>query len=121
MDSVAPACKTERHHPEWSNVYNRVFVRWTTHNPAGLSEKDTKMAGICDELAARPESQEIVDEDPTASSSLKQTADQVVAIAGDCCTPQKKPLKEKEKQRMEEVESEEGAKGSVAGMGGQPS
>ena len=122
MDSTASACKTERHHPEWSNVYNHVYVRWATHNPQGLSEKDTKMAAICDELAARPESQEVVDDDPTASASLRQTADQAVAAAGDCCTPsQNKKSKEDERRKVEEVERTEGAKGSVAGIGGQPS
>ena len=33
-------------------VYNKVFVRWTTHNPSGLSHKDIALARICDERAA---------------------------------------------------------------------
>ena len=32
-------------------VYNRVFVRWTTHSPPGLSHKDIAMARFCDEQA----------------------------------------------------------------------
>lgn len=29
-------------------MYNRVHVRWTTHSPEGLSERDVLMAGFCD-------------------------------------------------------------------------
>jgi len=31
-----------------TNKYNKVHVRWTTHKPFGLSNKDTKMASFCD-------------------------------------------------------------------------
>lgn len=39
------------HHPEWSNVYNRVHVVLTTHDAGGLSELDVKMARKMDALA----------------------------------------------------------------------
>ena len=28
------------HHPEWKNVYRTVWVRITTHDAGGLTEKD---------------------------------------------------------------------------------
>jgi len=51
MNSVAEQCKVTRHHPEWSNVYNKTSIRWTTHNPEGLSSKDIDMAKFCDQAA----------------------------------------------------------------------
>lgn len=53
MTAIAQECKSAKHHPEWTNVYNRVHVRWTTHSPEGLSEKDTRMAGVCDREAEK--------------------------------------------------------------------
>ncbi|KAI5808066.1 transcriptional coactivator/pterin dehydratase, partial [Peziza echinospora] len=53
MNAVADECKVQRHHPEWANVYNKVVVRWTTHNPKGISEKDVYMAKWCDDAGER--------------------------------------------------------------------
>lgn len=53
MAQVALAAEKHNHHPEWSNVYNRVSITWTTHDVDGLSTNDIAMARWCDQVAAR--------------------------------------------------------------------
>ena len=38
------------HHPEWSNVYNRVDILLTTHDAGGLSHRDVEMATAIDAI-----------------------------------------------------------------------
>ena len=52
MTRVALAAERQNHHPEWSNVYNRVTVRWTTHSEGGVTELDLKLARACSRFAA---------------------------------------------------------------------
>ena len=52
MTRVALASERANHHPEWSNVYNRVTVRWTTHSANGLTGLDLRLARSCDRFAA---------------------------------------------------------------------
>lgn len=51
MSRVALLAEKQDHHPEWSNVYNRVAITLTTHDAGGLSERDMKMARAIDKVA----------------------------------------------------------------------
>ena len=51
MTRVALLADKADHHPEWSNVYNRVEVLLTTHDADGVTELDRAMASFMDEAA----------------------------------------------------------------------
>ena len=51
MQNAAPFISETDHHPTWSNTYNRVEVRLTTHDEGNkVTEKDRKLAAYLDEL-----------------------------------------------------------------------
>lgn len=50
MTRVALLAEKADHHPEWSNVWNRVEILLTTHDAAGLSQRDVDMATAIDLL-----------------------------------------------------------------------
>jgi 4a-hydroxytetrahydrobiopterin dehydratase len=52
MARVALLAEQQDHHPEWSNVYNRVAITLTTHDAGGLSGRDVKLAHAIDALVA---------------------------------------------------------------------
>jgi 4a-hydroxytetrahydrobiopterin dehydratase len=51
MTRVAMEAERADHHPEWTNVWNRVDVLLTTHSAGGLTEKDVALAVRIEELA----------------------------------------------------------------------
>ena len=52
MTAIALEAERADHHPEWSNVWNRVDIVLTTHSERGLTEKDVALAKRIDALAA---------------------------------------------------------------------
>ena len=48
MTKVALKAEEIGHHPEWYNVYNKINIVLTTHDVAGLSEKDIILANFLD-------------------------------------------------------------------------
>jgi 4a-hydroxytetrahydrobiopterin dehydratase len=53
MTQVALAAEKRDHHPEWSNVYNKVRMTLTTHHAGGVTEKDLDLARFADEAYGR--------------------------------------------------------------------
>jgi len=51
MSRVALKSEKMNHHPEWSNVYNKVDITLTTHSISGLSQLDIELASFIDLVA----------------------------------------------------------------------
>jgi len=51
MASVAVKAEKMGHHPEWTNVYNKVQVTLSTHDAGGLTELDFDLANRMNKLA----------------------------------------------------------------------
>ena len=50
MTQVALIAEKADHHPEWTNVWNRVEILLTTHDAGGLSERDIELAEAIDAI-----------------------------------------------------------------------
>lgn len=51
MVQAGYAIEKLNHHPEWTNVYNKVMVKLTTHDAGNtMTDKDIKLAQILDSL-----------------------------------------------------------------------
>jgi 4a-hydroxytetrahydrobiopterin dehydratase len=51
MNRVALIAEKMDHHPEWSNVWNKVEITLSTHDAGGLSDLDFKLAAAIDAVA----------------------------------------------------------------------
>ena len=51
MTKVASIAEEQQHHPEWSNVYNRVSIRLRTHDASNsVTEKDRRLAAAIESI-----------------------------------------------------------------------
>jgi 4a-hydroxytetrahydrobiopterin dehydratase len=53
MSRVALIAEKNDHHPEWTNVYNRVTVRLSTHDAGGCTSKDINLAKEIDKIVSK--------------------------------------------------------------------
>ncbi len=53
MASAALRAEAMNHHPDWSNVYNRVTIDLLTHDAGGITGKDLRLAGQFEEIARK--------------------------------------------------------------------
>jgi len=63
MTSVAREAEQLDHHPDWTNVYNRISIRLSTHSAGGVTDRDFELAEAINRLddvsnssAAKPKS-----------------------------------------------------------------
>jgi hypothetical protein len=100
-----------------------VFVRWTTHTPPGLSAKDLEGAKACDEYVVK------MAEDgkgtvegagggvPGDGGDVRGLVEDAKESTRGMGKAEEESEKLKEKRKIEQVESEEGKEGSIAGIG----
>ena len=50
MTTVALHAERADHHPDWSNVYNKVHVALSTHDAGGVTDLDFDLAAVMDRL-----------------------------------------------------------------------
>tara|TARA_Y100000590_G_scaffold457022_2_gene608762 strand:+ start:112 stop:402 length:291 start_codon:yes stop_codon:yes gene_type:complete len=50
MSQAALKAEQMDHHPEWSNVYNKVDVTLSTHDAGGVTELDIQLAAFMDDV-----------------------------------------------------------------------
>ena len=50
MTHIAMECEVQNHHPEWSNVYNRLHIRFSTHDAGGLTDLDFMLARTVEDI-----------------------------------------------------------------------
>ena len=52
MTDIASVAEDLNHHPDWRNVYNRVWVRLSTHDAGGITVRDIELALAMEQAAS---------------------------------------------------------------------
>ena len=55
MTRAALAAEKLDHHPDWSNAWNRVSVRLSTHDAGGITDLDFRLAAVMQRLMKKRE------------------------------------------------------------------
>ncbi|RZS90723.1 4a-hydroxytetrahydrobiopterin dehydratase [Aquimarina brevivitae] len=50
MSRIAFEAEAAQHHPDWTNVYNKLHITLSTHDADGVTEKDLALAAIIDNI-----------------------------------------------------------------------
>jgi len=50
MTRIAFEAERLQHHPDWTNVYNKLHITLSTHDAGGVTDKDFEFASVIDEL-----------------------------------------------------------------------
>lgn len=50
MTRIAFEAEMQQHHPDWTNVYNKLLITLTTHDAGGVTEKDFVLANTIDKI-----------------------------------------------------------------------
>tara|TARA_B100000795_G_C22685726_1_gene393569 strand:+ start:272 stop:562 length:291 start_codon:yes stop_codon:yes gene_type:complete len=50
MMRIAFECEILKHHPEWTNIYNLLEIKLTTHDAGGVTELDFKLADAMEKI-----------------------------------------------------------------------
>ena len=50
MNRIAFECEALNHHPEWTNIYNTLDIKLTTHDANGVTILDFKLASIINQI-----------------------------------------------------------------------
>jgi 4a-hydroxytetrahydrobiopterin dehydratase len=51
MNRAAGPVEEMDHHPEWTNVYNRVDIRLSSHDVGGVTGRDIQLARVLERVA----------------------------------------------------------------------
>jgi 4a-hydroxytetrahydrobiopterin dehydratase len=50
MSRIAFECEALNHHPNWTNIYNKLNISLSTHDANGVTEKDFKLAEAIEDI-----------------------------------------------------------------------